>query len=167
MPLANTKKLRPVFLNHPPTMSFHPFCGALVAPLLFCGSPPTVGWLVIAVIVDPVNRVFVRRARPHVVYKMPVAFEPSPANRNSAPAVIIPALMFRLSAAGDHVFPALIFGTRIIVPVHGRLVRFASVAVNSTLNPSRLGIPLTASTLAALSAAHRAIAVFVNARQPH
>lgn len=80
-----------------------------VAVLLILRRPAAIRWLVIAVIVDTVQRMLWRRALAHVGEKILEGIAPTGANRNSARPVILPTGVILVCAALNHSGPSAVF----------------------------------------------------------
>lgn len=92
----------------------------LVALLLGACCPSAIRRFVVAIIVDPIQRMIRRRAAAHVGEERFVGSHPSVTNDNPAPAVTGIPLVVRVNTALSHVYPRVILGrprTRPRVPV--------------------------------------------------
>ena len=83
--------------------------GALVAGLLTASGPPDVSWLVVAVVVDPVDGVLRSRSSANIFKKGFVAGAPTITDRDSAGTVPPVAVVSMVFATLDHVTPSIIF----------------------------------------------------------
>lgn len=81
---------------------------APVAALLPAGCPPAVGWLVVAIVVDPFEGQ-TGGTRPHVPEKR-LERLPSIADPDSPCAVVVPSGGPRIPAAGQHCGPPAVLG---------------------------------------------------------
>lgn len=81
-----------------------------VKRLLFACGPSAICRFVMAVIVDAIKRVFIRRARSHVSVKRGERVQPLIADTNTAAAVVSPASRAWITATTVGAFPHVIFG---------------------------------------------------------
>jgi hypothetical protein len=84
---------------------------ALVGPLLSHRRPSAILWRVWAVVVNSVDGVLGRRARPHVLKERLKAVSPAVADDNAAPAVVREGLVARGVASLAHTTPCRVFGS--------------------------------------------------------
>ncbi len=78
-PLGNRKVL---------SIEFNEVTFPHIVLLLFISSPSAIAWLIIAIIVDAVNAVKIRRSPSHVRNEVVETFQPTLADSNSTPSVI-------------------------------------------------------------------------------
>lgn len=76
-----------------------------VVGLLRICRPATIPWLIVAVIILSVNRMLRRGARPHIGVEVLKAMSPALANSDSSATVVRKVLLFRSSAARNHLLP--------------------------------------------------------------
>lgn len=79
-----------------------------VAALLSISHPPAVPWLVVAVVVDPVDLVRRRGLRPHVRVEGGERLLPTFADLNATPAIVAVAVDAGIVAPPEHATPRLI-----------------------------------------------------------
>lgn len=105
--VGDTRNLRPLCHG----LFLAPKChvdGVLFVPrLLFSCCPATIAWLVIAVHVNAINRVFRGWAAAHVFKECRKGISPTIANRNSPSAIAAIASRGGVGASGNHCVPRL------------------------------------------------------------
>jgi len=72
--------------------------------------PSAIGWFVIAIVIDAVDRMLRRWSLTHIGKECRVGVAPSLANTDAAPAPETVAFGSRIRAALDHLGPAIVFG---------------------------------------------------------
>jgi hypothetical protein len=95
----------------------YPNIAARISVLFFRGSPTTIPRLVVAVVVNTINRVLGAWARPHVRVEFPEII-PSRTNGDTTPAVILEFLPSRVVNAAVHRCPALVFRAFMGLSIH-------------------------------------------------
>ncbi len=81
---------------------------ASVGPLLFRRRPAAIARLIIAVVIDSVNGMLGRWARPHVGRECLETHSPSLAHRNAASSVVLKICEPAIAASVDHVRPNVV-----------------------------------------------------------
>lgn len=89
---------------------------APVVGLFKKGRPSAIVWLIVAIIVDAIYRMFGGRARSHIRIERLVGFKPSFANADTAAAITTPILALSVCTSGNHFAPNVVFGN-LVKPV--------------------------------------------------
>lgn len=88
----------------------HPSATAHIARLGFPRRPDAVLGSVVAITVDPLDRIRRVRARTHVGIEVREAVAPLRADANSAPAIVAPSWIPRIATAVAHLCPNIVLG---------------------------------------------------------
>lgn len=91
--------------GHPLSVDIDVDVPAGVIRLLPTRGPSAIGWLVVAVIVDAIQRVIRRRSLTHVEQECRVGLLPSLAHRNASASIVWPRRNLWIEAAADDVAP--------------------------------------------------------------
>lgn len=79
-----------------------------IVDLLFLCCPAAICFLIVAIIVDSVKRMFCGWLTPHIGQKVFIA-QPTTTNKNAAPTIMFPSVCIWIAAAIQHRGPSLIF----------------------------------------------------------
>jgi hypothetical protein len=103
-------------ISSPVTSLFKPTGPSAVEGLLALFALTTLAACITAVVVDPVDAVVFRRQRTHVVQECLARLQPSFANIDPSPAIVVVCGTFRIGTTGNHTGPRMILnGVRLSV----------------------------------------------------
>lgn len=89
--------------------NFYNYTDAAIACLLRPRSPSAITWLVVSVIIAPVQRVALRWSQAHVIVKVFKAIKPPSANTNAAAAIYCVLFVIGIVASSFHAIPRPMF----------------------------------------------------------
>lgn len=118
-----TEPVGPLSKAHRLTVKSQQSASSSIPGLRLSGSPPAIVLVIVAFVVDPINRMLRRRARSHVLIERRERISPSLADSDSASAVVDELLSLWVVTPLNHVGPRIVFGALVHAVTLARATR--------------------------------------------
>jgi len=112
LPAGNIKLYAPISETHSSAIYSDPPIGGGISGLSFCSRPSTIGWFVISIIINTINRISLGWSAAHICNKILKTFQPALTYLNASSAIARIFGIMRISAPLFHTRPNTPFWPR-------------------------------------------------------